>query len=141
MGLFNKKKPVAPPPTPKPIMEANFIRSAGFRGFKRFRVTVHGIEDAERNAVTLKDADLKDAQISFKVFLDQYRSEYADVFINGLRVGIVYDPDEIYAIKHKLFDQVYAMFENETVLVTKGTITRPRVRMFVKYIENTEENK
>lgn len=134
MGLFNKKKPVAPPPAPKPLAEKHFVRAANFRGFKRFRVTVHGIEAAERNAEILKDVDLKGADIFFKVFKNQYGAEYADAYINGLLVGVVYDEDEVFAIRNNLFDKVYAMYETETVLGAKKTITRPRVRFFVSYV-------
>ena len=134
MGLFVKTRPI-PPPGPKLVMESHFTRAAGFRGFKRFRVTVHGVTDAEQNSVKMRNDDLTGAAIDFKVFLDEHKTEYANVYINGNRVGIVWDPDEIYAIKNHLFSDVYAMFEDETVLGNKCTITRPRVRLFVKYVE------
>ena len=134
MGLFGKKKKSSPAPAePKLVMESSFVRSGSFRGFKRFRLTVHGITDAEQNAEKLKDADLKNAEISFKVFLDEHKTEFANVYINGLRVGIIWDEEEIQSIKKKAFDKVYVMFEDETVIGKDETIVRPRVRLFVRY--------
>lgn len=134
MSLF-KKKQKAPAAAPEPIMESTFTRASGFKGFKRFRVTVHGIEEAEANSVKMRDMDMKGAEIVFRVFRDVYKNEYAMVCINGSLVGIVYDEDQIAEIKGHAFEKVYAMFEDENVVTQKETITRPRIRLFVKYKE------
>ena len=134
MNLFKKKQKPAPAAGPKLIMESTFTRSNHFRGFKRFHVTVHGVPEAEQNNEKLHDADLSGAEISFRVFSDGML-EFANAYINGALVGVIWDENQIAEIKNKRFDSVHALFDEEKIVGKTETITRPRVRFFVRYAE------
>ena len=124
MGLFdfmNKKKQ----------QSKEFILAEHFRGFKSFPMIVHGDSESEQNNKFFKDANMPGKTI---LFIDEDPKRIS-IHIDGKKVGTLFDDDCIKKVRNDAFDKVYAKVETETVVEKKGTVTRPRIKLFVHYKE------
>ena len=139
--LFKKKKKPAPA-QPKPIARNEKVYempySKGFRGFKRFAMSVHNDKEAETNNEKLYNNDFSGSRFQFVCFTDQYNSRVAALYINGVKMGNVYDQNQVYAIEHGLIEKIHVEPKEEVVLGNKCTETRHRISVLVKYIQSDE---
>lgn len=130
MFLFGKK------PTKPKLKEYTFTLSKGFRGYKRFPISIHGHKESEKNNKALKDTDLREHKLTFKPGAsDTYKEPFYQVFIDGLQVGSIFDKDQINSINYGRIEAVFARSETEAVTGNKRIINRPVMRVFVKYKE------
>lgn len=105
--------------------EKSFILEEHFRGFKAFPIVVHGDKDAETGNKKLAKTHLPGKTIRFVKAGSAY-----SVQIDAYHVGMIYDSDTIKRINK--IEKVYAKIDEETVIGTKTTATRPRIHLFVK---------
>ena len=138
--MFKKKKKVAEPPKPLYKNEKMYEipYSKGFRGFKRFFMSVHNDRESEINNEKLYNKDFGNSVCRFLCRTDQYNERSAILFVDGARMGIVHDPDQIYAIEHGFIEKIHFEPKEEVVLGNKTTITRHRISVLVKYISQDE---
>ena len=127
MGLFTKKKPKE-----QPVKEYSFTLSHGFRGYKKFPMTVHGNPVTERNNEQLKDAALPGRTITFRQGTEE---QFLFVFLDGEQIGVIFDDSQIAAITSGKVKEVYAKVEPQPVAEKGKIIDRHRVYLFVKYAE------
>ena len=131
MFLFGKK------PTKPQLKEYTFTLSKGFRGYKRFPISIHGHKESEKNNKALKDTDLRSHTLTFKPGAsDTYKEPFYQVFIDGLQVGAIFDADQVKAINSGRIEEVFARSETQAVIGNKNIINRPVMRVFVKYKES-----
>lgn len=118
----------------KKTSDYEFVQADGFLGFKSYPIVVYGDKESERNNERLKDIDMKGKRIIFKEGKsDTYKGQFLVVFINGKKVGAIFDKAQIREMKSGKIESVYAKLEPETVVYKGGAVTRNRVRLFVKY--------
>ena len=111
-----------------------FVQAGGFRGFKRYPVVVYGDKEAETNNELLKGINMKGKLITFKLADDRSSGEpFLLVFIDGKKVGAIFDDAQVNAMTSGSIESVYAKFDAENVVDSGDIITRHRVRLFVKY--------
>lgn len=141
--MFFKKKTPPPkkPAAPRSIVfkEYTIPYSKNFRGFKRFRVVVHGNKEAEINNEKYYDKDFSDSSFIFKCFNDEYGNRMAHLLIDGQLMGSVFDPDQLFAIENGLIEKIHIEPEEEVILGNKRTETRHRIRALVKYAKMDED--
>lgn len=130
MFLFGKK------PTKPQLKEYTFTLSKGFRGYKRFPISIHGHKESEKNNKVLKDTDLREHKLTFKPASSSTTASFYQVFIDGLQVGSIFDKDQINSINYGRIEAVFARSEKEAVMGPKKIIERPVMRLFVKYKES-----
>lgn len=113
--------------------------SKGFRGFKKFSVSVHGYEESEKNMNYFYDKDLSNSVFEFVSFKGK-DSKLMCLFIDDLKVGAVFNDAQIYAIENGLIEKIHAEPKEEIIGGTKETEIRHRLSIFVKYkASNIEE--
>jgi len=118
----------------KKSSDYEYIQAEEFRGFKSYPMVVHGDKESERNNERMKDADMAGKRITFKEGKsDTYKEQFLVVFINGKKVGAIFDKAQIREMKSGKIESVYAKLEPETVVYKGGSVTRNRVRLLVKY--------
>lgn len=114
----------------------DFIQASGFRGFKKYHMTVYGDAVAEANNERLCNAVTKGMRISFvEGKSDNYKDPFLLVFLDGQKIGAIFDVDQVEAMTNGRIEAVYVKFEAETIVGNDKTITRHRARLFVKYCE------
>ncbi len=128
MSLFKRKEKEAP------AREFSFVLSSGFRGYKRFPIVVYGNAEAEKNNEELGATVLKGKQLVFRSAMNGNRV-FLIVFIDGKRIGAIFDDAEVAEVISGKIEAVYAMMEDENVADAGKVVTRHRVRLFVKYKE------
>lgn len=127
MSLFKRNAKVAP------AKEYAFELSSGFRGYKKFHITVYGNAEAENNNELLKDADLKHKPIVFRESQADNGKLFLQVRIDGMLVGSIFDDTQIKDMASGRITAVYAKVEPETVAGGGEIITKQRARLFVQY--------
>lgn len=111
-----------------------FVQAGGFRGFKRYPVVVYGDKESEANNERLKDVDMRGKLITFKLVDDRSSGKpFLLVFVDGKKVGAIFDDAQVNAMTSGSIESVYAKFDAENVVDSGDIITRHRVRLFVKY--------
>lgn len=127
MFLFGKK-----PPKQQQFNGFSYVLAKGFRGFKRFPITIHGNQLAENNNELLKDADLRGHTLAFMPGSSpNYKEPFFIVLVDNLQIGSIFDTEQIQAISSGKIVEVFARPEEENVMNT----IRHRIRVFVKYKE------
>ena len=129
MGLFGRKE------KNEPAQEFSFVLAGGFRGYKKYPIVVYGDAEAEKNNADLGDAVLKGKQIIFRSTKTNGAKASLQVFIEGKKVGSVFDEAKVSEMLDGKIEAVYAMMEDENVAGGGKIVTRHRVRIFVKYKE------
>lgn len=129
MGLFKRKE------KKMPAQEFPFILTSSFRGYKKFPIVVHGDEEAEKNNAELGGHALKGKLLLFKSAKVDGNRTFLQVFIDDKKVGDVFDNTKVAEVLSGQIEAVYAMMEDETVVGNGSFEIRPRVRIFVKYVE------
>lgn len=124
-GIFKKKEEQA---------AFSFVQSSGFRGFKKFPIVIYGNKEAEANNEEICKSNLKGAQIEFRQTETNGKKALA-VFVNGLKIGTVFDEGQIKSMTSGNIEAVYVKPDAETVADASGVITRDRAKLFVKYKE------
>ena len=132
MFLFKKKKE-----DPKQISIVEEKRypipySKGYRGFKSFQVSVYGYEESEKNMRYFYDKDLSNSVFEFVSTTDN-DYKLMCLYIDNLKVGAIFDPNQVYAIENGLIEKIHAEPKKEIVLGNKCTEERHRLSIFVKY--------
>ena len=98
--------------------------SKRFKGFKHFIVTVHGYEIAEKNNLAILDKDLSNSQFEFVCF-NYENGRMAQLLIDGLNVGAVFEESQINAIENGLIEMIHSEVKQN----------QERLTYFVKYKE------
>lgn len=106
--------------------------SKGFKGFKKFQVVVHGDKESENNMNYFYDKDLSNATFEFAEIIENDCSKII-LFINDLKVGMIWDDDQISAIKNDLIEKIHAEPKEEIIGGPNGTEIRHRLSILVKY--------
>lgn len=132
--FFKKKKKQQPIKKPVVTHVKNYEipYSRNFRGFKRFHMRVHGDEVAEKNSELLYNKDLSGSTFKFVCYNTEWE-RVADLYVDSLKVGTVYDSDQIFAIENGLIEKIHSEPKEEVILGNKKTITRHRLSILVKY--------
>lgn len=133
MGIFDifKQKPS----TGKVVSDVSFVRSEGFRGFKRFPMVIHGDKQSEENNEKLKDVDLSGAEIRFIPCKTSSGGLFYQVNILDHKIGSIFNDDQVAALKNGSISEMYIKSEMESVVESNGLHDRPRFRLFAKYKE------
>lgn len=139
MGLFDKvkEKLQTSPPAPDPD-QVEFVRNYTnmdrFRGTRRLHVTVHGDQDATKNATRLLgDEHLCDC-VGRQITLTGFNFDGGSgmqVAVDGQYIGVVWNHED---------DQVYAAawsgdIDGVFVRIELGLDDRPEAKLFVKLAE------
>lgn len=132
--MFFKKRVHEKPKAAEPIKKVYEIPySKGFRGFKRFRLTVHGDAESERNNEKFYNNDFSGSKFEFVCFNYDGLNRVAVLFIDGVKMGCVYDPDQIKDIESGKITQIHIEPKDEVVIGKNNTETRHRISVLVKY--------
>lgn len=130
MFLFGKKQSKAE------LKAFSFTLAKGFRGFKRFSITIHGNKEAEKNNELLKDADLRGHTLTFKPGSSStYKEPFYQVFADNLQIGAIFDAEQINSINSGKIEEVFARSEAESTMINNKVVERHLIRLFVKYKE------
>lgn len=143
MGIFkdyfstgnNPGKP--PQQQPQQLHRFTYVLQKHFRGYKRFHITIYGDKEAERNNEKLS-GDLAGKSLTFVETISNSFTEpkhYYIVYLDDMRVGAIYNEEQVYYLSNLLITAVYAKVEEELDFENKKEITRKRIRLFVKYSE------
>ena len=131
--LFGKKRK----PQLKSIQrdEKSYIipYSKGFRGFKRFPMRVHGDRVSEKNNESLYNNDFSCSSFKFVCFNDDSGNRVAFLYIDGYKMGTIYDSEQLYAIEHEMIEMIHIEPKEESIIGSKKTETRHRISVLVKY--------
>ena len=126
MGMFSKKgKNKAP-------ADYSYILSSGFRGFKKFPIVVFGDREAEQNNEALNGTVLPGRRISFSPVENGPKRLCLQIFVDGEKVGTVFDDKQVADVISGNIEAVYAKHETENVVCEGNVETRHRIRLFVK---------
>lgn len=98
--------------------------SKNYRKFKHFIVSVHGNNLAEKNNSILLNKDLSNSQFEFVCF-NYDNGRMAQLLIDGMIVGAVFENEQIQAIENGLIEQIHSEIKQE----------QGRLTFFVKYKE------
>lgn len=136
LGDFFKKKS-----TPKQPQVFEYVLANSFRGFKRYIMVVHGDQEAEKNNESFKDCVLSGKLITFTEGVSKnYKDPFLLVYIDGKKVGAIFDAAEVQSMLNRKIESVYAKMEVDKVVGRKSenskelvTEIRNRVKLFVKY--------
>lgn len=132
--MFFKKKAPEPPKPAEPIRKVYEIPySKGFRGFKRFHLTVHGDKESEKNNEKFYNNDFSGSKFEFVCFNYDGLNRVAVLFIDGIKMGCVYDDDQIQAIESGSIERIHIEPKEEVVVGKDNTETRHRISVLVKY--------
>ena len=139
MFLFKKKKEE---PKQMSIVEEKrypIPYSKGFKGFKKFRVVVFGNEESEKNMNYFYNKDLSNSVFEF---VSKQENDYKlmCLYIDNLKVGTIFDDDQIYAIENGLIEKIHAEPKEEIVLGHNCTEERHRLSILVKYKLSEKED-
>ena len=139
MFLFKKKKEE---PKQMSIVEEKrypIPYSKGFKGFKKFRVVVFGNEESEKNMNYFYNKDLSNSVFEF---VSKQENDYKlmCLYIDNLKVGAIFDDDQIYAIENGLIEKIHAEPKEEIVLGHNCTEERHRLSILVKYKLSEKED-
>lgn len=116
------------------LPERQYTLAKGFRGFKRFPINIHGDELSEKNNELLKDKEMPGYTIIFKPGSSaNYKNPFYLVYIENLKIGAIFDPNQVQEIQKGLFSAVYARSEEESTISGKKIIKRHNMKLFVKY--------
>ena len=75
--------------------------------------------------------------ISFQPgFSTTYKGLFYTVHIDNMKIGAIFDNDQVRVIHKGLFSEVYARSEEESTISGKKIVKRHRMKLFVKYEEN-----
>ena len=125
MGLFSKLFRKTEQAT-----EYTFILDDHYRGFKRFHMVVYGDKESEMNNERFSE-DLSGHEIKF--IKDTYDGKlFYKVYIDGLKVGAIFDEDQIRIIENGCIDAVYAHVEEQIAMDYKGKKNRHRIKLLIK---------
>lgn len=114
----------------------DYVQSKSFRGFKAYPIVVYGDAESEKNNELLSSVDMAGKHILFKLVKTQNHPEpFLLVYIEDVKIGAVFDQNEIYAMSNSHIESVFCKFEAEKVIGNREIITRHRARLFVKIIE------
>lgn len=139
MFLFKKKKEE---PKQMSIVEEKrypIPYSKGFKGFKKFRVVVFGNEESEKNMNYFYNKDLSNSVFEF-VCKQENDYKLMCLYIDNLKVGAIFDDDQIYAIENGLIEKIHAEPKEEIVLGHNCTEERHRLSILVKYKLSEKED-
>lgn len=120
LNIFNKQKSI--------VKEYSYTTAKNFRGFHRFIITTHGNPEVEKNNAAFKDKDVIGHPL---VFRDESENAIT-IWLDGLKIGVVYDEDEIKVIRSSKITDVFVKFEEETVIGKSHTEKRVKAQLFVK---------
>ena len=115
----------------------DFVLSKGYRGFKKYHMTVYGDATSEENNRYYFDTVFPGKRISF------VEAKYDDrfflrVLLEGRKIGAIFNEDQVTAMMDEEIEAVYAKSETEVVVGVGSYEERPRIRLFVKYRESVE---
>lgn len=116
----------------------NIPYSKGFKGFKKFQVVVHGDKESEKNMNYFYDKDLSNATFEFADIFENGCSKIF-LYINGLKVGMIWNDDQINAIKNELIEKIHAEPKEEIIGGPNGNEVRHRLSILVKYKHSENE--
>lgn len=143
--LFKKKpKPTVKkvPAAPKfneDIKEYQIPYSKNFRGFKKFKLVVYGSDEQMKNNEKYYNKDFSASTFVFKCFNYEPGKRMAHLIIDGLQMGAVFDPDQLFAIENGLIEKIHIEPDEEYILGDKKTEVRHRIRVIVKYAKPDED--
>lgn len=109
--------------------------SKNFRGFKRYHVTMHGVENAEANAAIFHDMDISGLPFDFVCHDTDYGSRIANLYINEKPVGAVTEDDRVKEIESGRIEMIHTEPDEEVIVTKSGDHIRKRIRFLVKYKE------
>lgn len=132
MNLFRKAVGLLEQATQSPQKTTrSFILTRSFRGYKQLPVVVYGDKESEKNNERLYNEELPGRTITFSP--TQYANGQTMVFvaIDGLKVGTIFDADNI-----KRIDNITEVCAHKVIEHVKGggkiATERHRVRLFAK---------
>ena len=125
MSLFDvfKKKPE--PPT---FREYTYITAKHFRGFHKFAMAVHGDSEAEKNNLKFRGKDVIGHPLVFR----DISPTATIVLLDGLKIGTIYDEDELRTIRTNRITDVYVKFEEDTIIGSDKVEKRFRAHLIIK---------
>lgn len=130
--MFFKKKETKKKAAPiKKVYEIPY--SKGFRGFKRFLLTVHGDEESEKNNEKLYNKDFSCSKFEFVCFNYDGLNRVAVLYIDGVKMGCVYAEDQIREIETGKIEKIHIEPREETIIGKKKNEVRHRISVLVKY--------
>lgn len=131
MFLFGKKQ------SKTELKAFSFTLAKGFRGFKRFPITIYGNKESEKNNELLKAADLRGHILTFMPGSSStYKEPFYQIFADNLQIGSIFDADQINSINSGKIEEVFARSEPESTMINNKVVERPYMRLFVKYKED-----
>ena len=113
------------------MREHTFTLAKGFKGYKKFPMVVYGDDLSMNNNELLKGADFRGHTIVFTPATAD--KPYFQVFIDNIKVGAIFDGEQIHALNSGNVVSVFALSEDENVIGQGKVVTRNRIRLFVKY--------
>ena len=118
---------------PKVVMKEHiFTISKGFKGYKKFPMVVYGDDLSMNNNELLKGADFRGHTIIFRPSTAN-NAPFFQVFIDNIKVGAIFDKEQIQALNSGRVVSVFALPEEEKVAGQGKIVTRNKIRLFVKY--------
>lgn len=105
----------------------NISYSTHFKGFKTFPVVVHGNEETEKNNKLLLNNDFSNSVFEFVCYdenTQKYNGRVCNVFIDNLKVGSVFDEEQIKQIETGQIVKIHVEKKNNE-----------RLTYFVKYAD------
>ena len=136
--LFKRKAAQKSEPETVDNKEKSYVipYSKPFRGFKKFPLVISGNRGDEENNEKVYGKDFSNSVCKFTCFNYEPQSRMAVLYIDDLRMGAVFDPDQVNAIESGLIEKIHFEY-NENVFVylddSGNKQTLHRLRVLVKY--------
>ena len=128
--LFKRKSVSETAQNNEKTYEFPFSRS--FRGFKRFPIIVYGDKESEENNERLYKNNFSSSIFTF-VCSNFETMRKAVLFIDGNKIGTVFDEKQVYAIENKQIELIHVEPKEQEVVGSDGTQIRHGLTVFVKY--------
>ena len=144
--MFFKKKPKptvkkvpAAPKIDEDAKEYQIPYSKNFRGFKRFKMVVYGNDEIRANNEKYYNKDFSESTFVFRCFNCESGERIAHLYIDGIKMGTIFGPDQLFAIENDLIEKVHVEPDEEVILGDKCTEVRHRITLIVKFARPDED--
>lgn len=132
--MFFKKKAPEPQKNTEPIKKVYKLEySKGFRGFKKFAMNVHGDKECEQNNERDYKKDFSGSTFEFVCFNYDGLNRAAVLYIDGIKMGWIYDEDQIKDIESGRIVKIHIEPKEMTIIGDGTTELRKRIGVLVKY--------
>lgn len=132
--MFFRKKVQETPKPAEPIKKVYQIPySKGFRGFKQFALNVHGDKESEQNNEKNYKNDFSGSTFEFVCFNYDGLNRMAVLYIDGIKMGSVFDAEQISAIENGKIEKIHIEPKEMTIAGNDVIEKRNRISVLVKY--------